>query len=32
MAFAWISLLGVVSCDVYIRAVASGAFQDIRLI
>ncbi|MDF2695041.1 MAG: hypothetical protein K0S65_3424, partial [Labilithrix sp.] len=30
--FAWISLFGVVLCDVYIRAVATGAIQDIRLL
>jgi hypothetical protein len=30
MAFAWISLLGVVFCDVYIRALATGAIQDVR--
>jgi hypothetical protein len=31
MAFAWISLFGVVICDVYIRSVATGAIQDLRL-
>lgn len=30
MAFAWISLLGVMACDFYIRSVASGAIQDVR--
>jgi hypothetical protein len=30
MAFAWISLFGVVTCDVYIRAVATGAIHDLR--
>ena len=30
MAFAWISLFGVILCDVYIRSLAMGAFQDIR--
>ncbi|MBX3262399.1 MAG: hypothetical protein KF782_22150 [Labilithrix sp.] len=32
MAFAWISLAGVVLCDVYIRSVATGAIQDVRLL
>jgi hypothetical protein len=31
MAFAWISLFGVVLCDLYIRSVAVGAIQDLRL-
>ncbi len=30
MAFAWISLFGVVLCDAYIRSVATGAIQDMR--
>jgi hypothetical protein len=30
MAFAWISLFGIILCDLYIRQVASGAFLDIR--
>jgi hypothetical protein len=30
MAFAWISLFGVILCDVYIRSCATGAIQDIR--
>jgi hypothetical protein len=30
MAFAWISLLGVMACDFYIRSLATGAFTDIR--
>ena len=32
MAFAWISLFGIILCDLYIRAVASGAILDIRFI
>ncbi|MBX3198416.1 MAG: hypothetical protein KF894_09820 [Labilithrix sp.] len=32
MAFAWVSLAGVVLCDVYIRSVATGAIQDLRLL
>ncbi len=32
MTFAWISLFGVVLCDLYIRSVATGAVQDIRLL
>jgi hypothetical protein len=32
MAFAWISLFGVVLCDVYIRSLAVGALHDLRLI
>jgi hypothetical protein len=31
MAFAWISLFGVILCDVYIRSLAVGAIHDIRL-
>jgi len=31
MAFAWISLLGVMFCDFYVRMVAAGAITDIRL-
>jgi hypothetical protein len=31
MAFAWISLIGVMACDFYIRSVASGAIHDLRL-
>lgn len=31
MAFAWISLFGVVLCDAYIRSVATGAIHDLRL-
>jgi hypothetical protein len=31
MAFAWISLIGVMACDFYIRQVASGAIHDLRL-
>jgi len=30
MAFAWISLFGIILCDFYIRSVASGALRDIR--
>ena len=30
MAFAWISLFGVVLCDLYIRSVATGAIEDMR--
>jgi hypothetical protein len=30
MAFAWISLFGVVLCDVYIRSLAVGAIHDVR--
>jgi hypothetical protein len=30
MAFAWISLFGIILCDLYIRQVASGAITDIR--
>jgi hypothetical protein len=32
MAYAWISLFGVILCDLYIRSVASGAITDIRLL
>lgn len=32
MTFAWISLFGVVLCDLYIRSVATGAVQDVRLL
>ncbi len=32
MAFAWISLFGVVLCDVYIRSLAVGLIQDVRLL
>jgi hypothetical protein len=32
MAFAWISLLGVMFCDFYVRMVATGAITDLRLI
>jgi hypothetical protein len=31
MLFAWISLFGVGLTDLYIRMVASGAIQDVRL-
>ena len=31
MAFAWVSLLGVMFCDFYVREVASRAFTDITL-
>jgi hypothetical protein len=30
MAFAWVSLFGIILCDLYIRQVASGAIKDIR--
>jgi hypothetical protein len=30
MAFAWISLFGVIVCDAYIRSVATGAINDLR--
>jgi hypothetical protein len=32
MAFAWISLFGVIACDLYIRMLATKAITDIRLI
>jgi hypothetical protein len=31
MTFAWISLFGIILCDLYIRQVASGAITDLRL-
>ena len=31
MAFAWVSLFGVVLCDGYIRAVATGVIRDVRI-
>jgi len=32
MAFAWISLFGVILCDLYIRALATHAITDIRIL
>jgi len=32
MAFAWISLFGVIACDVYIRSCAAKMITDIRII
>jgi hypothetical protein len=32
MAFAWISLFGVILCDLYIRSLATGAFHDLRIL
>ncbi|HVH45720.1 MAG TPA: hypothetical protein VM925_25375 [Labilithrix sp.] len=32
MAFAWISLFGVVLCDAYIRSLSTGAVHDVRLL
>jgi hypothetical protein len=31
MAYAWISLFGVIACDLYIRSLATGAIHDFRL-